>query len=147
VSDQETPIAESAKTECEPKPVRKSKQKKAKKDKKRDSHACRPRPTISYWIDGIENGRFKGAELVLAIERVEAHEKDKKRKKLEKSKPNTGNILRTVLSLRPNANAPKVQSQPVAKIAEYAQDPKPQSEVIVPPEVTDSLEPPLPSDV
>jgi hypothetical protein len=122
MTEQDKPNPDSAapQLESKPKPARKSKQKKANKKPKRDSHACRPRSTISYWIEGIENRRFKGAELVLAIERVEAHEKDKERKKLEKSKPITGNVLRTILNRTPSATAPKVESQPVAQIAKDA---------------------------
>lgn len=141
-SEQETPeIAESAKpqSESKSKPGRKTKQKKSKKKPKRDSHACRPRSTISYWVEGIENGRFKGAELVLAIERVEAHEKDKERKKLEKSKPIAGSALRSILKRDPKA------SEPVPKIAEIAKsalNAKPQLEELPPapePEATEII--------
>jgi hypothetical protein len=132
----ETPIAD-AKVESKPTSGRKKSKSetKAKKKKKSDSHAHRPKSSMTYWIKGIEAGKFKGAELVLAIERVEAYEKEKAQKKLAKSGPNPGNRLRAILNRDPKATAPKVESQPVAKIAASA---KPQADEVASLEITDA---------
>jgi hypothetical protein len=79
-----------------------TKKAKAKKKEKRNTHASRPRQTIRYWIEGIETGKFKGSDLVLAITKVEEHEKEKaakaRAKKLASTKPAKPTWLRKVLA-------------------------------------------------
>lgn len=117
MSEQKTPaIAETAKPKSEPKSATgRTKAKstsKIKKVKKRESHGSRPRSTIRYWIEGIEQGRFRGPDLVLAIQRVEDFNRKKEAEKLSRMKPTEGGSkLRAILH---RATAPSGQPEVVS---------------------------------
>lgn len=63
------------------KPKAKTKSK-SKKEKKRDSHAGRPKSSLTYWIKAIEGNRLRGPELAEAIRKVEEYEAQKLSRKV-----------------------------------------------------------------
>ena len=149
MSEQETPkIAQNAKPQPESKPnsaPKKSKSKtKPNKKKKPDSHAHRPKSSLTYWKNAIEGNKLKGEDLAYAIKRIEAHEKEKTQKKSAKAAPS--NTLRAILNRDPKASKPKIEAQPVAEIAQNTNPQIDEVPLTPGPQIAKGLEKPLTFD-
>jgi hypothetical protein len=140
----ETPIAQTAKSESKPATVRKTAKKKsrAKKATKKDSHGGRPRLLTTYWIEVLKDPKLRGKDRADAIREFERCLKEETRKKLARSTPNPNSSLRSILD-----RSTKTDSQataPIAEIAKNAQSAKPQTEEAAPQEVSDAPAEPKP---